>query len=649
MKFIDTSQNLRARLVTIQIIAFLVLGLLGARLYYLQIIRGEELKKRAEEQRIRLLPIPAPRGAIIARDGKTVLVDSRPTYNIILSREDLKGKNIDLLVSIYANGLNLDEQYLRERFEQIKTQPAFESALVKENASPADRIWVDAHSYEHPELRVEIQPQRTYPPNGFLSHVVGYIGEISKEQLEDPKYKERGLKPGDIIGLKGLEAYYDEYLRGVDGYRKVIVDSRGRIQQEIEIIEPQPGQDLITTIDYEMQMKAEEALEQSATKRGVIVLMDPNNGEVFAMASSPKFDPNLFSQRISTKEGRKEYAALIQDKDRPLYNRAIQGRYYPGSTWKIPMSIEGLMQGHITVEKSNLVCGGGITVGNKFTRCMGSHGSPPLSYAITKSCDGYYYRLGIKMNAEGYEKLVDDFEFDKKTGVDLTGELYNHYPTREYKAKRFKSDPEWRQIDNVYASIGQVHDELTPLSLLRSIAAIAVGGKMYVPHLMKEFKAVPPIGDDPDSEDYRKPRMGFTFQRPEPKVISFTPAMHKVIVDGMWGVVNGGGTAGSVFQKWEGFEIAGKTGTAQVAALGKDCGERCRDHAWFVAFAPAYKPEIASVALIENSGFGGRNAAPATRIVYEAYYNRKMGIQPETQTNNQTATTSVKKPNKRQN
>lgn len=631
MKFIDTSQNLRARLGTIQIIALLVLAVLGVRLYYLQILRGDEMKKRAEDQRIRLLPIPAPRGAIFDRTGKP-LVDSRSTYNILLSREDLKGKDISLLASEYAKGLNIDEPYLRERFDQLKTQPAFESVVVKENAVQADIIWVESHSYEHPELRVELQPQRLYAPNfpvGFLAHALGYVGEISKEQLEDPKYKDKGFKPGDIIGLRGIEAYYDEFLRGKDGYRKVIVDSRGRIQQEIEKVEPQPGQDLITTIDAEMQLKAEQALQESATKRGVIVMMNPNSGEILAMASAPTFDPNLFSQRISTPEGRKEYAELIRDEDRPMYNRAIQGRYYPGSTWKIPMSAEGLMQGQITVKNSNLLCGGGITVGNKFTRCMGSHGSPPLKYAITHSCDGYYYRLGIKMKAEGYEKLVDDFEFNKKTGVDLSGELQSHYPSREYKAKRFPKDPEWHEIDNVYASIGQVHDEVTPLALLRAIAAVSVGGKLYVPHLMKEFKPIPAIGDDPESPDYRAARPGFTFQRPQPKILPMTEEQHHLIVEGMWGVVNAGGTAGSAFPKWENFEIAGKTGTAQVAALGKNCGEKCRDHAWFVGYAPAYQPEIASVALIENSGFGGRNAAPATRIVYEAYYNRKMGIVPK--------------------
>lgn len=631
MKFIDTSQNVRARLGTIQIIVFLVLGLLGARLYYLQIVRGNELKQRAEDQRIRLLPIPAPRGAIFDRN-LIPLVDSRSTFNILFSREDLGKKDLNTLIQPYSVGLNLDEKYVRERFEQIKTLRAFDSIVVKTNATQDDIIWVESHAYEFPELRVEKQPQRQYAPDfplGFLAHVVGYVGEVSKEQLEDPKYKEKGFKQGDIIGIKGLEAYYDDYLRGKDGYRKVIVDSRGRIQLEIERVEPQPGQDLITTIDSVLQLKAEEALQNSATKRGVIILMNPNNGELLTMASAPSFDPNLFSQRRSTPAGSKEYVDLLNNMDRPLYNRAIQGRYYPGSTWKIPMSAEGLMQGLITVKNSNLVCGGGITVGNKFTRCMGSHGSPPLKYSITKSCDGYYYRLGIKMKAEGYEKLVEDFEFNKKTGVDLTGELQSHYPSREYKAKRFPKDPEWHEIDNVYASIGQVHDELTPLALLRAIAAIAVGGKMYVPHLMKEFKPIPAIGNDPDSPDYRPARPGFKFQRPEAKIIPLTEEQHQLIVEGMWGVVNAGGTAGGAFPRWEDFEVAGKTGTAQVAALGKDTG-RNKDHAWFVAFAPAYNPEIASVALIENSGFGGRNAAPATRIVYEAYYNRKMGIVPKT-------------------
>ena len=303
---------------------------------------------------------------------------------MILSREDVRGKELSSLVQPLSEGLGLDADILRDRFEEIESLPAFESIPVKLDATPGDIAWVEARELEFPELRVEQQPQRRYPPNGLLAHVLGYVGEISPEQLKQPAYKDKELKPGDVMGQSGLEQSYDDYLRGRDGYRKVVVDSRGRIQDEIEIVLPQPGQDLITTIDLDLQLAAEEQLRTSATKRGVIVAMDPNNGEILALASAPTFDPNIFSQRIGTKEGRAEYVALLNDPDKPLINRAIQSRYPPGSTWKIPMSIAGLQQGAITLDHSNLVCGGGITIGNKFTRCMGNHGTPDIRAAITQ-------------------------------------------------------------------------------------------------------------------------------------------------------------------------------------------------------------------------------------------------------------------------
>jgi penicillin-binding protein 2 len=246
MKFEDDSQNLRARLRVIQILAILMITALGVRLYYLQIVRGAYYAERAENQRIRLLPIPAPRGVILDRNNK-LLVDSRPIYNIILSREDIKGKDFSEIIKPYAKGLGVDADELNSRFEQLKSQPAFESFMIKENVSPADIAWVDAHGLEFPELRVELQPQRRYPENGTLCHVLGYVGEISPEQLESPQYKDKGLKPGDIVGQEGLEKVYDDYLRGKDGYRKVIVDSRGHIQSEVERVEPQSGQDLVAT------------------------------------------------------------------------------------------------------------------------------------------------------------------------------------------------------------------------------------------------------------------------------------------------------------------------------------------------------------------------------------------------------------------
>ena len=621
MKFVDTSQNLRGRLLAVQIVVVLLLTILGVRLYLLQVVRGSYYAELAQNQRIRLLPITAPRGIIFDRNGHP-LVDSRPIYNVILSREDVKGKDLASLVKPLSEGLAIDPDILRDRFEEIKSLPAFESIPVKLDATPGDIAWVEARELEFPELRVEQQPQRQYPPNGLLAHVLGYVGEISPEQLKQQSYKDKGLKPGDIIGQSGLEQTYDDYLRGRDGYRKVVVDSRGRIQDEIETVLPQPGQDLITTIDIDLQLAAEEQLRNSATKRGVIAAMDPNTGEILALASAPTFDPNLFSQRIATKEGRTEYAGLLNHPDKPLINRAIQSRYPPGSTWKIPMALAGLEQGAITLDHSNLLCGGGITVGNKFTRCMGNHGVPDVKMAITKSCDGYFYRLGLKMGIDGIIAMVDEFDLNKRTGIDLPNEVSSRTPT-EFKAIFDRRNQNWNDIDTVFASFGQVYEEMTPLNMLRSVAGIGMRGKLYVPHLLKEFK---PVGEQ-GSAEYRA---GRTFQvldpsRPNPKVISIPEDIGHEVVEGMWGVVNNFGTGAGI--KMAGFDIAGKTGTAQVVALGKDVGKN-KDHSWFVSYAPAYKPEISLIALIENSGFGNQHAAPAVRRVYDVYYRKTRNEEP---------------------
>lgn len=610
-------QNLAARIGTIQVLAFVLLTLLGVRLYYLQVVRGEYYSDRAESQRVRFIPIPAPRGAILDRNGK-LLVDSRPIYNVVLSNEPLKKLNVNDRVDDYANGLNIDRQYVVERLNLIKKQNEFEAMVLKENVDMRDITWVESHSLEFPELRVELQPQRFYPLIETLAHVLGYVGEISPKQLESAEYKDKGFRPGDIIGKGGLEQYYDEYLRGRDGYRKVLVDSRGRVQSELEVVQPQSGQDLVTTIDLDIQLAAEEKLASSATKRGTIIAMDPNNGEMLAMASAPSFDPNIFVRASSSPEGRKQIADYWQDEKRPLYNRAIQGRYPPGSTWKIPESVAGLQQGAITVEHSNLVCAGGIKIGNKFTRCMGSHGSPPLSYAITKSCDGYYYRLGLKMGIEGIIKMVEDFGYDKRTGIDLPNEKVPQTPKtwRQYVEKR---DGRWPDIETVFSSIGQVTVNVTPISMLRVVSAIGMRGKEYTPHFLKEFKPIAAVGEVGDA-NYFPPRSGFGFQHTEPRLIELKDEQWDVVLKGMWGVVNGGGTAAAI--RIPNFEIAGKTGTAQVAELGKDVGAK-KDHAWFVSYAPAYKPEIAVLALIENVGFGGSHAAPAVRGVYDAYLTKR--------------------------
>src|SRR5438477_4786597 len=622
MKFTDDSQNLRGRLRLIQALVMVLLGVLSVRLYLLQIVNGERYAEIAENQRIRLLPIPAPRGVIFDRSGK-LLVDSKPIYSIILSREDTKGIDRYTLIKPLTEGLMLDPEILRERFDQLKSQTAFESILIKEDASPVDIAWVDAHQLEFPAQRFAQTPERRYPPNGLLAHVLGYVQEISPEQLDEPRYKEKHYKPGDIIGQDGVEAVYDEYLRGRDGYRKVIVDSRGHIQTEVERVEPQSGQDIVITIDSDLQQAAEEQLRKSPQGRGVIISMNPNNGEVLALASAPTFDPNLFSQRITTKEGRAEYQKLLNDPDHPLINRAIQGKYPPGSTWKPLMATAGLKQGAISIDNSNMLCGGGITIGNKFTRGMGgNHGTPNVHFAIEHSCDGYFYRLGLKMKLEGIQAMVDEFDLNKRTGIDLPHEVISTTPSRENKARIYPSDPEWKDIDTVYSSFGQGEDVLTPIALLRAHSAIGMEGKMYVPHLLKEVRAIGAVGNDPTRSDYRAARPQRTFDRPQPKILPIPKDQNDLVVHAMWSVVNVAGTATGI--KMAGFDIAGKTGTAQVVGLGKE-GREHKDHSWFVSYAPAFKPEISCVAMIENAGLGSRFGAPSVRAIYDVYYAKTRG------------------------
>lgn len=611
MRFDDRSQNLSARLRVVQAAVLILLGICVLRLYNLQVIHGDYYRDRAINQRLRTLAIPAPRGTILDRYGR-VLVDSRPIYDVVLQRE--KGKEVDLdgLSAQLPTVLNIDPDYLQERFHAIRTNPAYESLLIKENATIGEIAWVEAHSLEFPSLHIEQRPQRNYPKEGLLAHVLGYVGEISSRQLEQPRYKENGYKAGDVIGKEGLEATYDKYLRGRDGHRTVLVDSLGRIRDVIKIIEPTAGQDLVTTIDLDLQQAAEEQLRNSPSQRGVIIAMDPNNGEILALASYPTFDPNLFTERIATKKGRAEYAALLRDPDTPLYNRAIRGRYPPGSTWKVPMAIAALQQGVITLDESRLFCSGGIQIGNKFTRCMGNHGKPDLHTAIMKSCDGYFYRLGLKMGLPGIMTMVDEFKFNQRTGIDLPHELVSWTPSREFKARFNPQAPEWTDIDTVYASFGQVYDFLTPISLARAISAVGVGGSLSTPHLLKELRAI----GHPEEESYRPAKQ---YGRVAAGVVKMTKEQDVAVVKAMWSVVNEAGTASGI--RKAGFDIAGKTGTAQVVGLGKDIGKN-KDHSWFVSYAPAFQPELSVLALIENSGFGSRHAAPAVRAIYDVYFDK---------------------------
>jgi penicillin-binding protein 2 len=602
----DEAFDFEKRLKAILIIALAIFAALTVRFYFLQVSRHQDFQQRAENNRIREIPILAPRGAILDRNGK-LLVDNREAFNVVLSPDVLNNKEptvsetIDALVRYF--GVDRDrivsELYNSRR---ARSQPI----LVKQNAGDADRAWIAAHGYDYPDITIEKQPQRLYPHNHLAAHVIGYIGEISPKQLEDPKYAD--YKPGDIIGKTGLEAYYDKQLRGKDGMKRLIVDSRGRAIDTLEEILPERGRDIVTTLDIDLQQVAEEQFDATGDK-GVAIAMNPQNGEVLAMVSRPAFDPNVFAQNvISSGEKRAEVLALIRDPDHPLYNNAIQGRYPTGSTWKLLMSAAALEEGIITPKESRIVCGGGIQMGNRFVHCMGNHGAPDIHPAIVRSCDGYFYRLGLKMGVDMIHKWVIKFGAGPKTGIDLTNEVRGWIPDRELKRRLNPKDPEWKDFDTVMASIGQGSVAITPLQLLRAVSGIMMGGQYHTPHVMKELRnPAEPYADNPVE-------------------VKLSPETTAILSYGAWGVCNEGGTAGGIFPR--DLNVGGKTGTAQVIAKEKARGKEHKDHAWFISFAPLHtqeKPEIGVVVLSPNSGFGGKVSAPRARMIIGAYYTKKLG------------------------
>jgi penicillin-binding protein 2 len=621
------------------IIAIAIFTVLIGRLWYLQVMNNEVFTERAEQNRTRVLSIQARRGTIFDRNGE-VLATSQPSYNIVISRKDVR--DIDEIATMLTENLVIDREWLKRRFEAAKLEPKYESIVVKEMATPADVAWVEAHQYEYPMVRYEEAPRRSYPLGTVAAHVLGYVGEVSRSELNDPKSpfsKEKGFKLGDIVGKAGIERTYNEILSGQDGERTVIVDSKGRIQREISVKPPVPGRDLYATIDMRVQRMAEAQTASMPADRGVIIVSDPRNGEILALVSHPAFDPNVFSLRAKTSEGREEIRDLYEDPDKPLYNRAIQGSYPPGSTWKLLTSVAALNENVIAPDDSR-VQDGGIQLGNYFMNSLSNLGMPDVVTAIALSADGYYYRLGIKLGVERFEKWVKIFRFGEKTGIDLPRESSGLPPTRAVKEnitrnmmKRRKLDQggdwtekddelarresHWTDYDMAASSFGQGTNASTPIQLLRYVAGLAIGGRMHTPHLMKRASGgIDRFGKRHGEMEYADTG---TF------VVPMSSEIQEIVRRGMWQAVNGSGTAAAA--AIPGFDVCGKTGTAQVASNDK-AGAKNKDHAWFMSFAPRDNPELSMVILTENAGFGGKQSAPRARPIYEEYYRRTRGLPP---------------------
>jgi penicillin-binding protein 2 len=606
----EDSHNFEMRLYAIQYLVLAIFVALGIRFYVLQVTRHDDYVARAENNRIREIPIPAPRGQILDRNG-VLLVDNKPASNIVIYPEDIT--NRDETINVLVENLNVDRaELLAELNDPLR--PKSQPILVKQNAGAADSQWVAAHELEHPEISIEQQPQRIYKFGKTAAHMLGYIGEIGPKQLELPRYQEAGYKSGDIIGQGGIEAVYDQILRGENGYRRVIVDSRGRPVAELEKKEPIKGQDIITTIDIDIQKVAEDQFYLKH-ETGAAIAMNPQNGEILAMVSVPSFDPNVFAANVISSENRKEVRAIVNDPTHPLFNKALQSIYPTGSTWKIMMATAGLEEGIITPKNSKIVCGGGIQTGNRFVHCGSNHGAPDIHAAIVHSCDGYFYRLGLKMGVDMINDWVTRFGMGQKTGIDLPSEVRGIIPSREWKKRVNPRDPVWKDFDTVLASIGQGSVAVPPIQLLRAESGIVMGGHYHTPHIFKETKA----NQLAEAKRYDD----------KPSELKLSEETVGIIDYGMWGVVNEGGTGGGVGFPRE-LNIGGKTGTAQVIAKEKARGKEHKDHSWFISFAPMHtdeKPEIGVVSITENGGWGAQASAPKVKYIMAAYFSKKLGRQ----------------------
>jgi len=581
----DDTHFAAGKIAVFQYVSVVVFLFLISGFWQLQVQNPDFYDQQAQANSIKSIPILAPRGKILDRDGR-VIVDNRSSFSLILARESLKMEHLRAI----AQGLDLDYSDLLLKVERFQTEPKYVPIKIKDELTPSDLAFVDSHADFFPEMvKIEAQ-QRLYPQNGMLAHVIGYTGEISEAELDAPEFAK--YDRGSIIGKFGIERQYNDWLTGVDGQRQVVVDNRGTVKQVLKLKPAIPGKDLKLTIDLDLQVVAELALEG---KNGAVVALDPRTGEVLAMASHPNFDPNKFA---GGHINRKDWNEIANNPDNPMLNRAIQAQQAPGSTFKPIVALAGLETG--TMDDTTTVhCAGGVTLYGHFYKCHEVHGTISLHNAIVRSCDTYFYTMGSRMGIDNMSYYGNLVGYGQLTGIDLPQEKPGLMPSAQWKMQTQRQ--KWFAGDTPSVAIGQGALIVTPLQMVRAISGIAMGGVWHQPHLVdiagKKFRTVE---------------------------WSFNPDNLKDVIDGMYGVVNEYGTG--VRARIPGIEVCGKTGTAQVASYEymktHHSGENLKENGWFVGFAPRAAPEIAVVALWEHSGEGPL-AAPIVRDVIKAYFDKK--------------------------
>lgn len=589
----------RIELTIIVMVTFI--AILVVRLWYLQIHQGEKYTNMARNNRVRQLQIAAPRGNILDRYNR-IIISNRPLFNILWTRDD--AEDPDLVLKKMAKILKEDISDLLDRIRKEGSHPNFVPIRLKEDVDWETVAFVENHRLELPGIRIDAVPSRKYKYGNLASHLIGYLGEISKKELQ--KKNRSVFTGGDLIGKMGLEKIYEKQLRGEKGQRVFEVDVHGLEQQQLKLTEPLPGNDLQLTIDLDLQQVAEKAM---VGKAGAVVAMDVKTGRLLVLASAPSLNLEEFIGGIS----QKAWDKMVHNPFKPLLDKTIQGQYPPGSTYKIVTALAGLMEGIITPE-TTFSCFGSFTLHGHNYGCWKKWGhgrEVNLKKALAESCDVYFYHLGQEIGVDKLAVYAKSLGLGAKTGLILENEKRGLVPTKEWK--RRKRNEAWQQGETVSVSIGQGFNLTTPLQICQMTATIANGGTLYKPQLVLAIKDQ----DGDTMEDFPPEEAGQAFG---------TKKEINLIQQGLVAAVNAEhGTGGQA--KMDTITVAGKTGTAQVVRLEQfrdveveDIPYKYRDHAWFTCYAPANNPEIAVTVLTEHGGHGGSAAAPIAKMILEEYF-----------------------------
>jgi penicillin-binding protein 2 len=578
-------------------VIFVVLVLIG--FWKLQVVQSGHFADLAERNRVRSIPIIAPRGAMLDREGR-VLVDSYPSFSILLLRDDPRAMERSL--PQIEDGLGISGDDLRQQLDAARNEPKFQPIVIKPAASLADIAFLESHRADLPVLELMMVQRRRYSHGEMLANTIGYVGEVSAQQLMQ---SEGHYRPGDIVGKAGLEKEYNDTLEGTDGMRRVVVNSVGKQVRTLDNIDAIPGKPIQLTIDLDLQNVAESDM---AEKEGAVVAMDARTGEILAMVSRPTFDPNDFAVRIPTAEWEK----LNSDPATPLLNRTIQAQLAPGSVFKIVMAT-AMLETKAVPETLTEFCPGYATFYGRMFKCHvygkgAGHGVVDFHRAIVQSCDVYFYNVGKLLGIDRISTYANMLGLGHRTGVDLPSEETGLVPSEQWVERVYHR--KWYAGETISVAVGQGAVTTTPIQLARMIAGVASGGTLVQPHLLKTFANL--------HRDH--------FNISEDSV--------EKITQGMYGVVNEGGTAAGA--KLQNIEFCGKSGSAQV--IGYDVRNRMgkqrqfKDNAWFVGYAPRRNPEIVVAVLVQGGEHGGAIAGPIARDVVKAFYDKKTARQQQTAT-----------------